>query len=133
MKVKVSRSLLEQIMSFAAADHREVCGLLLGEPGRIREIRPAPNVAADPARHFELAPAILLAAHKTARAGGPAVLGHYHSHPSGPPAPSAIDAASAAPDGSLWLIIGRGGARLWIAAPGEGSRVRFIRGLLDIM
>jgi proteasome lid subunit RPN8/RPN11 len=133
MKIGISRSLLEQIMSFAAAEDREVCGLLLGELGCIKEIRPALNVAADPARHFELDPATLLAAHKAARAGGPTILGHYHSHPSGLAEPSATDAASAAPDGSLWLIIGRCEARLWIAAAGQGGGVSFTRGLLDIM
>jgi proteasome lid subunit RPN8/RPN11 len=133
MRVRISRLSLEQIMSLAAADHREVCGLLLGTPGRIEEIRPAANVAVNPERYFEIDPATLLTAHKTARLGGPTVLGHYHSHPSGRPEPSAIDAANAAPDGSLWLIVGGGEARLWIAAPGESGSVRFIAGMLDIM
>lgn len=120
-------------MSLAARSDDEVCGLLLGQPGCITEIRPAANVAPDPERHFELDPATLLAAHKAARAGGPPILGHYHSHPSGYPEPSAVDAASAAADGSLWLIIGRGEARLWIASAGEIGKVAFISAMLDIM
>lgn len=133
MRVGITSSLLEQIMSLAAADSHEVCGLLLGGEGRIGDIRPAANVAPDPARHFELDPATLIAAHRAARSGGPSIIGHYHSHPSGHAEPSATDAAAAAPDGSLWLIVGKGAARLWIAGPGEGGAVRFAPVPLDIM
>ena len=133
MMVRISRLLLEQIMSHAASSADEVCGLLLGHSGCIAEARPAANVATDPARHFELDPVALLAAHKAARAGGPAVMGHYHSHPSGRPELSATDAACAAPDGSLWLIIGRGEARLWIASMGQSEKVTFSEAMLDIM
>ncbi len=124
-------------MSLAAADPHEVCGLLLGREGAILNVRPAVNVAPDPARHFELDPAVLIAAHRAARAGGPAILGHYHSHPSGHAEPSATDAANAAPDGSLWLIVGSGAARLWVAGRGQGQgqagEVRFTPARLDIM
>lgn len=128
MDVRISRTLLEEILGAAAGQGLEICGLLLGRAGRIDAILPAANVAAEPARHFELDPAVLLRAHRAARAGGPRVVGHYHSHPSGQPVPSATDAACAAPDGSLWLIVGAGAARLWRAVPGEGidaSAVRF--------
>ena len=120
-------------MSLAAADTQEVCGLLLGEKGAIHDIRPAANVADDPTRHFELDPTTLIAAHRAARAGGPAILGHYHSHPSGHAQPSATDAAHAMSDGSLWLIIGDGVARLWVAEPDAGGEVRFTGVPLDIM
>ncbi|MCK0531307.1 M67 family metallopeptidase [Sphingobium agri] len=133
MMVRISRSTLEQIMSLAAASGQEVCGLLLGQPGHVSDILPAENVAPDPHRYFELSPATLLKAHKAARAGGPAILGHYHSHPSGAAIPSATDAASARPDGSLWLIVGDDEARLWIAGRGEGGEVTFTRAMLDIM
>ena len=76
MKAEISRVLLEQIMALAAAEPGEVCGLLLGQGARIDAILPAANVAPDPARHFELAPAALLDAHRATRRGGPAVLGH---------------------------------------------------------
>ena len=133
MKVGISRSLLGRIMALAQADPYEICGLLLGEEGVIRDIRPAANIAADPARHFELDPAVLIAAHRGARKGGPAILGHYHSHPSGRAEPSAADAAGAAPDGSLWLILGGGAARLWSAGPDGQGGVAFTAISLDIM
>ena len=133
MKVRISSALLERIKSLCAADRNEICGLLLGENNWIRDIGPATNVAADPARHFELDPAVLVAAHRAARGGGPAVIGHYHSHPSGSPEPSAVDTANAAPDGSLWLIVGQGMARLWRAMPGSDGTARFVAATLDIM
>ncbi|AEG48698.1 putative protease [Sphingobium chlorophenolicum L-1] len=132
MRVGISRGLLEQIMSEAAADTNEVCGLLLGEPGRIDAIQPAANAASDPARRFELDPAVLIAAHRAARAGGARIVGHYHSHPGGAPVPSATDAACAVADGSLWLIAGRGAARLWVSA-GEDENARFVEASLVIL
>lgn len=133
MKVGIARHLLEQIMSEAADDPNEVCGLLLGHGARIDALLPAANVAARPARHFELDPAVLIAAHRAARSGGKRIAGHYHSHPGGLPVPSATDAACAAPDGSFWLIVGGGEARLWIAAAGECGGVRFEEALLEIV
>jgi desampylase len=103
----------------------EICGLLLGTGDRIAAARPCRNVAAEPAHRFEIDPAELLAAHRTARGGGPAILGHYHSHPTGDPTPSARDAADAAPDGSLWLIVGGGEARLWRAVAAGAMHGRF--------
>ena len=132
MKVKIARGVLAQIRALCAADHNEVCGMLLGAAGRIDAVRPASNVAPDPSRHFELDPAVLIAAHRAARDAGPAVIGHYHSHPSGVAVPSATDAACAAPDGTLWLIVAGDVARLWIAGPGEGGAVRFAEAMLDI-
>lgn len=133
MTLCISRSLLGRIVSLAAAEKDEICGLLLGGAGRISAIRTAANVAADPAIHFEIDPAVLIAAHREARAGGPAVIGHYHSHPSGYPVPSATDVASAVPDGSYWMIVAAGEARLWRAEPGEAGGVRFAVATLDIM
>lgn len=59
------------------------------------------------------------------------MIGHYHSQPSGVAAPSATDAACAAPDGSLWLIVGGDHATLWRAGPGTGVNVHFTKVPLD--
>ena len=61
----------------------------------------------DPETHFEIDPQALIDAHRAARAGGPQVLGYYHSHPAGEPEPSATDRAMAAGDGRMWAIMGR--------------------------
>ena len=105
-----------------AALPQEACGLLLGHrAGRVAVVAglvPAPNVATDPCRHFEIDPLVLLAAHKAARAGGLPVLGCYHSHPTGFARPSATDAALAASDGSVWAIAGGGTLGWWQAGLG---------------
>jgi proteasome lid subunit RPN8/RPN11 len=115
MKVVISRAVFDQILDHADRyPDEEVCGLLLGRHGVIESARPAANVAPDRARTFELDPAVLLAAHRDARDGGPAIQGHYHSHPNGDARPSPRDAAHARP-GAFWLIVARGEARLFEA------------------
>lgn len=131
MTVVISRGLLEQIVAFAANSPNEICGLLLGRGAEIEAIAPAANISADPSRHFELDPAMLIQAYRAARSGGPVVLGHYHSHPSGVAAPSATDVACASPDGSLWMIIGQGDVTLWRAGPDTTVNVRFTKVQLD--
>lgn len=91
----------------------ECCGILLGRDGRILETLPAANVAADPRRRFEIDPQALVDAHRAARAGGPLVIGYYHSHPTGPAEPSAADRAMAGGDGRVWAIVGAGDVTFW--------------------
>lgn len=120
----IASDLVRQILEAAAATpHEEVCGLLFGTTDTILRAQPCRNVAADPARWFEIDPAALIAAHRATRSGGPAIVGWYHSHPTGLAQPSPRDAASAAPDGMLWLIAAGGALRAWRAVehgPVEG-------------
>lgn len=97
----------------ARAAPEECCGILLGRPGTIEEARPARNVAADRTRRFEIDPQALVDAHRVARAGGPQVLGYYHSHPGGLTEPSATDRAMAAGDGTIWAILGETDTTFW--------------------
>ena len=132
MTVRISRTLLNAILADAAQGRSlERCGLLLGSPDHIREVRFAANVAADPARHFELDPSVLLAAHKMARAGGPQIIGHYHSHPAGEAVPSATDARCALADGSLWLLVAGNDAALWRAGETGAVHGRFRAEAMD--
>ncbi|MFM5885339.1 MAG: M67 family metallopeptidase, partial [Novosphingobium sp.] len=78
---------------------------------------PAANVHPDPARHFEIDPAALIAAHKAERGGGPQLLGYYHSHPNGRADPSPSDRAQAAGDGRLWAIIANDAVLVWRDTP----------------
>lgn len=96
----------------------ECCGILLGRGDRVELAQPAANVHAGPAKRFELDPAALVAAHRAARRGGPQVVGYYHSHPVGPPVPSATDRAHATGDGRVWAIVGEGRVGWWRDAPG---------------
>jgi proteasome lid subunit RPN8/RPN11 len=107
--------LIERILAEAAASPRsEICGLLLGTGLRVEWIVPAANVAAAPAQAFEIDPATLFATLRAERGGGAGIIGHYHSHPNGSAEPSPRDLAAAEP-GKLWIIVGAGGARAWLA------------------
>jgi proteasome lid subunit RPN8/RPN11 len=119
MNLAISRRLLDRLMREAeAAGGREICGLLVGEPGLISALVPLRNAHLEPETAFVLDPAEHVAAARLARAAGQTVLGHYHSHPSGDNAPSPSDAAGAHEEGIYWLIIGTREARLWISRGG---------------
>ncbi len=99
-------AMAQMLADAARTDPLECCGLLLGLGENVLTIQAAANIAEDPARHFEIDPQALVDGHRAARAGGPQVLGYYHSHPAGPARPSATDSAMAAGDGRIWAIIG---------------------------
>jgi desampylase len=129
MGIAISRALHAELRALAAATpEREVCGLLLGEDGRVTAIQPCANVAPSPADSFEIDPAALIAAHKSARAGGPPLIGSYHSHPNGKPEPSARDMAGADPALPLMLIIAAGEVLGWMAGEGGMSAVELVVG-----
>ncbi|ATW05616.1 M67 family metallopeptidase [Sphingorhabdus sp. YGSMI21] len=116
MQLFISSAMLAELQQLAlAAVPQEVCGILFGSAGRVWSYRSAPNVAADPRCHFEIDPAILIAAERDQRRGGEPIAGYYHSHPNGPVKPSPTDAGSAAPDGRLWLILNGQDAAAWHA------------------
>ena len=105
MQLRIFRGVAAQIRAQAReALPEECCGLLLGSLDAVTEAVASPNVAADPAVRFEVAPDLLLATHRRARQGGAALVGCYHSHPSGDLTPSPRDAAMATSDMPLWII-----------------------------
>jgi proteasome lid subunit RPN8/RPN11 len=136
MDLILSRALADAICAHARAEApQECCGLLLGdaESGVVESIAPAANVAAAPEHRFEIDPVALLAAYKARRKGGPSILGHYHSHPTGRAIPSATDAAMAEGRGEAWLIIGADGEMQGWRAHHTGSiQNRFEPMSLDI-
>ncbi len=107
---RVYRALMSESDSSA---QEECCGLLLGQSGRIHSTAVARNVHSMPRTHFEIDPQVLIDAFRSERAGGPQVIGYYHSHPLGNGLPSDTDRANSARDGRVWAIIGYDGMRLW--------------------
>lgn len=99
--------------------------MLFGDEGAITSFQATENVAEEPERRFEIDPAALFAALRAERAGGPRIAGYWHSHPSGDATPSVTDAAMAAPDGKLWLIVGRGTETLWRSMEAGALQGRF--------
>lgn len=106
MDIEVTRPALTAMREAAAQAHpHEACGLLLGDGLRVVSAIVAANVAADPARHFEIDPATLIAAHKAERTARARLIGYWHSHPSGHARPSATDRAQSAGDDRVWAIV----------------------------
>ena len=120
MAIEVTSGVMATLLSEAAkAAPRECCGVLLGEGDAVREARPAANLSTEPEVRFEIDPAALFAAHKAARAGGPQVIGYYHSHPAGQPVPSATDCEHSTGDLRIWAIVAGGEVAFW-RDTGEG-------------
>jgi desampylase len=130
MGLIISSELRAKLLSEAQKAHpAECCGLLIGQNGTVNDtatdIQPAANVSKTPLTHFEIDPAILISAEKSARVGhvtgsgtgnNAAILGYYHSHPTGEAMPSQTDAAMAAPDGRYWVVIAGGELGVFKAA-----------------
>lgn len=119
----------DAIVAAARACADEVCGLLLGDDDgigdRVGRVVACANVAAHPARRFEIDPVALIAAHRAARQGGERVIGHYHSHPGGDAMPSPRDAADAMPDGSVWIVVAGEKVTAWRAVADGAVHGRF--------
>ncbi len=85
-------------------DH-EHCGLLAGRDDVITLVLPAHNIAGDPAKQYEIAPAELFQLMREIRGAGLQLLGIYHSHPRGANEPSRTDIACAYyPDAAYFII-----------------------------
>lgn len=92
----IGSGILSDILATAAADYpREACGILFGrlnEPKRIVEgYRPTTNRWPERGDRYLIDPEALRRALRTEEAGGPRVLGFYHSHPDASPVPSETD------------------------------------------
>lgn len=108
-RIALPRAALRVIEGAAqAAWPRECCGLLVGlRQGAAVEItraNPSPNRAADPRVAFEIDPELWLRLTRTLEDGPESVVGLYHSHPDGPPAPSARDLAAAWGPDLIWIV-----------------------------
>lgn len=115
MEIEVTSGTIATLLEEAElALPRECCGLLLGLGDLVIRAVPSRNVHPDPARHFEIDPLALIAAHKAARGGGPQVLGYYHSHPNGRAGPSETDRKQAASDGRIHAIVAAGAVTWWL-------------------
>ncbi len=126
MNARISSALLDAILRDARlTPNVERCGLLLGQGSKIEQHVPCANVNAEPQRGFEIDPAVLIAAHVTARQGGPQILGYYHNHPNDLDAPSTTDAEYAQQTDMLWMIITAHSYSLWRSTSGGTYLGRF--------
>ncbi|HWY16281.1 MAG TPA: M67 family metallopeptidase [Rhizomicrobium sp.] len=86
---------------------RECCGLIegmvSGAHARATALHATRNLAVEPDR-FEIDPAVQFALLRRFRGAERGIVGCYHSHPNGRPAPSARDCVAAVEENFLWLI-----------------------------
>lgn len=123
--LEVEESVLTYLRAEAARAHPlEACGLLFGE-GRIERAVACANVHSSPRTHFEVDPAALIAAHKSAREGGPVIAGYWHSHPAGRAVPSMADQAQAGGDGRVWAIVAGDEVGFWRDCPGGFEQLSY--------
>jgi proteasome lid subunit RPN8/RPN11 len=129
--LEVTRDHLSELRAAAAAAYpKEFCALLIGNEraasaggnvARVAELTrivAAANLDPVPERGFELDPVVLVrelrALREAERKGqgyGERLLGHAHSHPDSPAAPSARDLAQVNESGQIWLIVPVPGGR----------------------
>ena len=100
------RAALDAVISHARATApAECCGVLIGASDVVIDVRPARNLAIDPAR-FLIDPKDHIDARRDARARNLDVVGFYHSHPRSAAVPSPTDLAEASYPDHLYLIVG---------------------------
>ena len=101
--------LAELARAVEAAYPEEGCGLLVGawdedDTCNVDRIVESANLADDPRRHFFVDIRLLLSLQKQLRGTRERIVGVYHSHPDGVPAPSETDQARAFDRDLVWLI-----------------------------
>lgn len=110
MTLHIACAHLDRIEALAAETFpEEACGLLVGhgEAGgtlHVSAVHPSRNVAADRASRFEVDPALRFRLQRDLRGAPERVVGVFHSHPNGDPAPSETDRASVYEPDLVWLI-----------------------------
>jgi len=112
VNVRLSATLLDMLERTAwQAEPHEACALLLGEVGEagicVTQAVVTDNVTeGNPETSFEIEPSMHILLQKAARAGGPQIVGVWHSHPNGVARPSAADKSQSVEPGWVWLISG---------------------------
>lgn len=94
----------------------EACGLIVGRGGRAARAIPVANVAADSQHQYVMDPAALAAHLPRVDREGLDLIALYHSHPRGAPLPSPTDIAQATFPHTPYVIIGRAGDEMTLAA-----------------
>lgn len=107
--VVISPALKAQIASFAgAALPDECCGLLIGSGDEVvivDRIVAAANIAENARRRFLVDPQVQFDTLRALRDTPSRIVGHYHSHPDGPAAPSVTDLEMALDSEAVWVIV----------------------------
>ena len=102
----VSSSILKVIVThIQAAYPDEACGLLGGNDGQAWTAQPIRNVSGTPRVRYEMDPEQLVETLSGYEAQDWDMVAIYHSHPAGPPHPSASDIAESHYPQAIYIII----------------------------
>lgn len=82
----------------------EACGILAGSAGSVVQVYPVENLLHNPVA-YEMDPVQQVQAMLALEAQGWDLCGIFHSHPAGPPVPSATDLAQAYYPDAVYLIL----------------------------
>lgn len=103
---RIPRTLVNQLLHAAQLGAAaEVCGLIGARAGVPVHCYPVANIAADPAVRYDMAPKGQIDALRVMRERGEELFAIYHSHPSSPAVPSAVDRHEANYPDTLYLIV----------------------------
>ncbi|MBF0304990.1 MAG: M67 family metallopeptidase [Alphaproteobacteria bacterium] len=109
--IEMSPADLREILKLTrAASPDEACGLVVGRREGdtliVTRVVEATNVVQpdDRPKRFEVDPETRIRLEKRLRGTPDELIGHWHSHPFGPPSPSARDLAQAYEPELIWLI-----------------------------
>jgi [CysO sulfur-carrier protein]-S-L-cysteine hydrolase len=106
MNIKIPRSIVDEIIDQARAEHpRECCGLLGGSDSCARNRYPLENRSPEPERRYFAAPEDLFGAMRRMRDAREELVVIYHSHPRGPSYPSQTDIELAFYPEAVYLIV----------------------------
>ena len=104
--VTLPRPIVNQILHLAQREpEREVCGLVSARDGRPVRCIPVANVADEPGKLFTMDPGQQIDAMRQMREQGETLFAIYHSHPTSPAEPSAIDIEQVGYPDVLYLIV----------------------------
>jgi len=126
--VFASAAVTRAILAHARRDRPlECCGFLLGYGRQIRHAMPMENVAASRTR-YQIDDAVHIRLRRMLRALDPPleIVGVYHSHPQGAPAPSPTDIAESMYPDWIYVIAGLRGRASVRAFRIRGGRAREI-------
>ncbi len=105
LKLILARKHLEEIIAHALEENPyEACGLLGGKEGKVEKVYPLPNAEKSPFR-YRAEPEAQFRAMQEIEEMGWEIVGVYHSHPSSPPYPSAMDLEMAYYPEAVYLIV----------------------------
>ena len=94
------------------AHPEEACGILGGPPGHVAQVFCVENIYHSPVAYY-MDPPAQVEAMLAIEAAGWEIVGIFHSHPAGPPEPSATDVAQAYYPEAVYVILAPDGQGDW--------------------